>query len=61
MQGSGGVPVFLGHVTLILWVCKFIGMNSRDFWALQQLGLNDRPAATEKKKAGTGIMLYCET
>lgn len=43
VQVRGAVPVFLGHVTLILWVCRFIGINSRDFWALQQLGLNEQP------------------
>lgn len=40
------IPAFLGHVTLILWVCRFMGMNSKDFWALQQLGLKDRPEKT---------------
>lgn len=44
------LPVFLGHVTLILWVCRFIGMNSRDFCDLQQLGLNERPGIKRDKK-----------
>lgn len=52
---GGVIPVFLGQVTLILWVCRFIGMNSRDFWALQQLGLNERPVTAEVRVCHTVI------
>lgn len=43
------VPVFLGHVTRILCVCRLMGTNSRYFWPLLQLGLNDGPGKDHQK------------